>query len=222
MACEVASALVFLHSAPEPIVHMDLKPGGGGAGTAGLAAAAGYARSSQQLLLGGCSPLLVAASASTNSTKKYSYCTAASRACPRTVLPPLLGPPLLAGNLLLNRSLLCKVGDVGLSRLMPGARGHTAGGSPLAGPGVSTVMDTRLVGTPCYMDPEYLRTGRYGPKSDVYSLGESAAAAVQRLSGGARVVSGRWLLGGRCMRLTDGPGAAGMGGILGIARRRMF
>lgn len=27
MACEVASALVFLHSAPEPIIHMDLKPG---------------------------------------------------------------------------------------------------------------------------------------------------------------------------------------------------
>jgi serine/threonine protein kinase len=37
---------------------------------------------------------------------------------------------------------------------------------------VSTVMDSRLVGTPCYMDPEYLRTGRFGPKSDVYSLGE--------------------------------------------------
>jgi serine/threonine protein kinase len=42
-----------------------------------------------------------------------------------------------------------------------------AGGAP-----VSTVMDSRLVGTPCYMDPEYLRTGRFGPKSDVYSLGE--------------------------------------------------
>jgi serine/threonine protein kinase len=33
-------------------------------------------------------------------------------------------------------------------------------------------MDSRLVGTPCYMDPEYLRTGRFGPKSDVYSMGE--------------------------------------------------
>jgi serine/threonine protein kinase len=37
---------------------------------------------------------------------------------------------------------------------------------------VSTVMDSRLVGTPCYMDPEYLRTGRFGPKSDVFSMGE--------------------------------------------------
>lgn len=107
------------------------------------------------------------------------YCTATSQACPCIVLPPLLGLHCPAGNLLLNRSLLCKVGDVGLSRLMPGARGHTAGGSPLAGPGVSTVMDSRLVGTPCYMDPEYLRTGRYGPKSDVYSLGESAAVQQQ-------------------------------------------
>lgn len=79
------------------------------------------------------------------------------------------------GNLLLNRSLLSKVGDVGLSRLMPGARGRTAGGgsnSPLHAAPVSTVMDSRLVGTPCYMDPEYLRTGRFGPKSDVYSMGE--------------------------------------------------
>lgn len=29
MACEVTSALAFLHSAPEPIIHMDLKPGEG-------------------------------------------------------------------------------------------------------------------------------------------------------------------------------------------------
>lgn len=35
MACEVASALVFLHSAPEPIIHMDLKPGGGPGGRGG-------------------------------------------------------------------------------------------------------------------------------------------------------------------------------------------
>jgi hypothetical protein len=33
MACEVASALVFLHSAPEPIIHMDLKPGEAGGDT---------------------------------------------------------------------------------------------------------------------------------------------------------------------------------------------
>lgn len=94
MAAEMTSALVFLHSAPEAIIHMDLKP----------------------------------------------------------------------GNILLNKSLISKVGDVGLSRLAP---------SLVAGPGghISTVQDTKLVGTPAYMDPEYARTGRFGPKSDVYSLG---------------------------------------------------
>lgn len=89
-----------------------------------------------------------------------------------------LSPIRTPGNLLLNRSLLCKVGDVGLSRLMPGGLRTTAGGSPL--PGVSTVMDSRLVGTPCYMDPEYLRTGRFGPKSDVYSLGGWACVCHRR------------------------------------------
>lgn len=94
---------------------------------------------------------------------------------PHATFMPLQQPNRPTGNLLLNRSLSSKVGDVGLSRLMPGAAARrTAGGSPLAGGGapVSTVMDSRLVGTPCYMDPEYLRTGRFGPKSDVYSLGE--------------------------------------------------
>eukprot|EP00879_Flechtneria_rotunda_P018522 GHRR01019435.1.p1 GENE.GHRR01019435.1~~GHRR01019435.1.p1 ORF type:complete len:420 (+),score=137.92 GHRR01019435.1:571-1830(+) len=107
IACEVISALVFLHSAPEPIVHMDLKP----------------------------------------------------------------------ANILLNKSLVSKVADVGLSRLMPAATPaaalrQLAGGSagPLSPP-TSTVLDSRLVGTPSYVDPEYIQTGRFGPKSDTYSLG---------------------------------------------------
>lgn len=121
IACETVSALVFLHSAPEPIIHMDLKP----------------------------------------------------------------------GNLLLNRSLLCKVGDVGLSRLMPGAPGRSQLEAAAGGPHVppqSTMLDSRLVGTPSYMDPEYLRTGRFGPKSDTYSLG---VILLQMLTGkdAGRVVS---------------------------------
>jgi serine/threonine protein kinase len=64
---------------------------------------------------------------------------------------------------------------VGLSRLMPGAPGRTQLEAAAGGPHVppaSTMLDSRLVGTPSYMDPEYLRTGRFGPKSDTYSLGE--------------------------------------------------
>jgi serine/threonine protein kinase len=71
--------------------------------------------------------------------------------------------------------LLPQVGDVGLSRLMPGAPGRTQLEAAAGGPHVppqSTMLDSRLVGTPSYMDPEYLRTGRFGPKSDTYSLGE--------------------------------------------------
>lgn len=46
--------------------------------------------------------------------------------------------------MLLSRNLTSKIGDVGLSRLAP---------SLAPGAGASTVMDTRLVGTPAFMDP---------------------------------------------------------------------
>lgn len=49
---------------------------------------------------------------------------------------------------------------------MPSVKSEVAAGAV-----ESTVLDSRLVGTPSYTDPEYLRTGRFGPKSDVYSLG---------------------------------------------------
>jgi serine/threonine protein kinase len=158
IACEVASALVFLHSAPEPIVHMDLKPGARAWGVCRAHRGLCHARAR------GPGPQSMRARARRRHRRRACH---QRRCCAcRTT----------AGNLLLNRSLVCKVGDVGLSRLMPGAARNTAAGGAGAGTAaggpVSTVMDSRLVGTPCYMDPEYLRTGRFGPKSDVYSLGE--------------------------------------------------
>jgi serine/threonine protein kinase len=54
-----------------------------------------------------------------------------------------------------------QVGDVGLSKLVP-----------MHAPTQESIQDSRLVGTPAYMDPEYMRFGKYSPKSDVYSLGE--------------------------------------------------
>ena len=57
-----------------------------------------------------------------------------------------------------RRELAVKIGDVGLARAMPSSAG-------------SVVSTNTLAGTPAYMDPEYFRTGQYGPASDVYSLG---------------------------------------------------
>ncbi len=66
---------------------------------------------------------------------------------------------------------MAKVGDVGLARLAPG----------LVQAAASTVQDSEVVGTLAYMDPEYLRSGCFGPKSDVYSLG---MVMLQALTGG--------------------------------------
>lgn len=137
IATEMATALAYLHSAPEPIVHMDLKP----------------------------------------------------------------------SNVLLTRSVSVKLGDVGLSRVA----------LALAGGDVSAVQDSRLVGTLAYMDPEYLRSGMFGPKSDIYSLG---IVLLQLLTAGdgARVISGVEAALQRAD--TGGPGGGDLSGLAAMLDRR--
>jgi serine/threonine protein kinase len=62
-------------------------------------------------------------------------------------------------TVVITGSLLLQLGDAGMARLLPdtGATTHTG---HIAG------------GTPGYVDPSYVAHGTYGPKSDVYSLGE--------------------------------------------------
>ncbi|CAN6460248.1 unnamed protein product [Victoria cruziana] len=90
IAWEIASALLFLHSAkPNPVVHRDLKP----------------------------------------------------------------------ANILLDHNFVSKIGDVGISTLLPTDHATTV------------FKNTAIAGTFCYIDPEYQRTGLVSPKSDIYALG---------------------------------------------------
>ncbi|CAM9002571.1 unnamed protein product [Rhodiola kirilowii] len=66
---------------------------------------------------------------------------------------------LKPANILLDSNLVSKIGDVGLSTILNPDSLSTM------------VRDTGLVGTLCYIDPEYQRSGIVSPMSDVYALG---------------------------------------------------
>ncbi|XP_052187044.1 U-box domain-containing protein 35-like isoform X2 [Diospyros lotus] len=74
---------------------------------------------------------------------------------------PIIHRDLKPANILLDRNLVSKIGDVGLSKML-----HSDSSA------ISTVcQDTGPVGTFCYIDPEYQRTGLISPTSDVYAFG---------------------------------------------------
>ncbi|KAF7076916.1 hypothetical protein CFC21_081517 [Triticum aestivum] len=75
---------------------------------------------------------------------------------------PIIHRDLKPENVLLDRNLVSKIGDVGLSTLMP----------PKETLSNRTVYKkTGLAGTLFYLDPEYQRTGQVSVKSDTYALG---------------------------------------------------
>ncbi|XP_062092221.1 U-box domain-containing protein 35-like isoform X2 [Humulus lupulus] len=74
---------------------------------------------------------------------------------------PIIHRDLKPGNILLDHNLVSKIGDVGLAALFQSDQSFSS----------SMFMDTGPVGTLCYMDPEYQRTGLISPKSDVYAFG---------------------------------------------------
>ncbi|KAK4741478.1 hypothetical protein SAY87_025066 [Trapa incisa] len=74
---------------------------------------------------------------------------------------PMVHRDIKPCNILLDSNYSCKIGDVGLTRLVPGS---------VAGK-MTQYQVTAAAGTFCYIDPEYQQTGILGVKSDVYSFG---------------------------------------------------
>ena len=76
--------------------------------------------------------------------------------------PPLLHRDLKGDNILLNREMVAKVGDFGLSKMMSIKEGGGAGDAVAA--------TQTITGTPYWMSPEVIRGERYGTSADVYSF----------------------------------------------------
>ncbi|XP_010482459.1 PREDICTED: putative U-box domain-containing protein 53 [Camelina sativa] len=75
---------------------------------------------------------------------------------------PIIHRDLKPANILLDHNYVSKVGDVGLSTMIQV--------DPLLTQ-FTMYKQTSPVGTLCYIDPEYQRTGRISSKSDVYAFG---------------------------------------------------
>ncbi|CAO2838760.1 unnamed protein product [Amaranthus hypochondriacus] len=76
---------------------------------------------------------------------------------------PIIHRDLKPANILLDHNLVSKIGDAGLGTMINVEPTNLS---------LKTIYkETSPVGTLCYIDPEYQRTGRVSTKSDIYALG---------------------------------------------------
>ncbi|XP_021726830.1 U-box domain-containing protein 35-like [Chenopodium quinoa] len=76
---------------------------------------------------------------------------------------PIIHRDLKPANILLDHNLVSKIGDAGLGTMINVEPSDMS---------LKTIYkETSPVGTLCYIDPEYQRTGRVSTKSDIYALG---------------------------------------------------
>ncbi|GAB4858836.1 hypothetical protein Ancab_010314 [Ancistrocladus abbreviatus] len=78
---------------------------------------------------------------------------------------PIIHRDLKPANILLDHHLVSKIGDAGLCTML------NLDPSSMTMATRTLYKDTSPVGTLCYIDPEYQRTGLISTKSDVYALG---------------------------------------------------
>eukprot|EP00250_Pteridium_aquilinum_P015296 c22505_g1_i1 orf=1553-4558(+) len=74
---------------------------------------------------------------------------------------PIVHRDLKPGNILLDCNFVSKLSDAGLARWIPSNVTYN----------YTVYRETNPAGTFAYMDPEYLRTGSFGPHSDTFALG---------------------------------------------------
>ncbi|XP_028803959.1 probable LRR receptor-like protein kinase At1g51890 [Neltuma alba] len=70
---------------------------------------------------------------------------------------PIIHRDLKPSNILLNKSMVAKIADFGLSRVFTNEK--------------DTHLSTQPAGTPGYIDPEFQRSGKLNKKTDIYSFG---------------------------------------------------